>query len=115
MSRADAPLTPAERTVALRCSLMCEELGETLDALGDEASTLDGLCDLVYVAIGTALQLDLPITEAFVAVHAANMKKQTCKQSSDQRLHDKGPGWQSPDIDAVIAEHRRRCNANVHG
>ncbi len=63
----------------LRVHLMIEELGECVRGLarGDMVEVLDALCDMRYVADGTALSLGLAdvFSEAFEEVHRSNMSK----------------------------------------
>ncbi len=93
----------------LRAHLQVEELGEELLALAncDELAVLDALADLAYVAVGTAVTFDLPLTEAFDEVHRSNMTKE--RQSGDEgdRFRNKGPNWEAPDLGRVLKEHRR--------
>lgn len=62
---------------ALGARLMLEELGETLDAMrkGDLVELADGLADLVYVALWTAVVHGIPLDDVFAEVHRANMMK----------------------------------------
>jgi phosphoribosyl-ATP pyrophosphohydrolase len=101
----------------LRAHLLIEELGETIYAIGqgDEQETLDGLTDLLYVLLGTAVTFDLPLDRAFVDVHLSNMSKE--RQDTDphgERVRDKGPGYQPPDLEKVLEDYRgtprRRTN-----
>ena len=87
----------------LRAHLMIEELGETLIALGrgQMTRTFDGLLDLLYVTIGTAVTYDFPISEGFTEVHRSNMTK----IKSDVRLRDKGAEYSPPNLSAVLAAH----------
>lgn len=74
------PLVLRNRVIALRLRLMMEELGETAVALQEGTSReklLDGLCDLLYVVVGTAHVCGFgPILDAaFREVHRSNMTK----------------------------------------
>lgn len=93
----------------LRAHLLTEELGELLCAMGngDEEDTLDGLADLLYVLVGSAVTMDLPLEAAFIEVHESNMSKE--RQQSDphgERVRDKGPNYCKPDLARVLSEHR---------
>lgn len=81
----------------LRAHLLLEELAETLEFMfrGEVVETLDGLCDLIYVAVGTAVQFQFPLDKAFREVHRSNMSK---GQAKDVRLRDKGETYQPADI-----------------
>jgi NTP pyrophosphatase (non-canonical NTP hydrolase) len=101
----------------LRAHLMCEELAELLAAMmhHDEERTLDALADLLYVTLGTAVTLDLPLAEAFVEVHKSNMTKQ--KQDDDpdgERLRDKGPDYVAPNLEKILTLYRaEECKPHV--
>lgn len=93
----------------LRGHLIVEETAELLIAMqdGDEEKTLDALADLLYVLLGTAVTLDLPLPVAFVEVHRSNMTKQ--RQDDDPqgaRVRDKGPSYDPPKIEHIIRLHR---------
>ena len=64
-------------TVKLRISLMQEELIETVAAMeqGDLLEIADGLADLCYVTIGTAVAYGIPLDKVFNEVHRSNMSK----------------------------------------
>lgn len=98
----------------LRAHLMVEELGEVLAGLAhaDELALLDGLADLVYVVLGTAVTFDLPLTEAFWEVQRSNMTK--IRQENDPRVRDKGPSYDPPRLDRILEDHkgRRRRDAD---
>lgn len=92
----------------LRVHLMIEELAETMSGIasGDEVHALDGLADLMYVAVGTAVTMDLPLSEAFDEVHRSNMTKKRMKVD-DYRIRHKGDKWEPPNLERVMANHRR--------
>jgi hypothetical protein len=105
----------------LRTHLMLEELGESLQALAarDERLLFDGLVDLLYVLVGTAVAYDLPLAEGFEEVHASNMTKsrqntgkgrmcKTVQTDGDVRIRDKGPNYVPPDLERVLREYRAR-------
>lgn len=103
-------MNDADRLLAGRARYLVEELGETLVALvqGDEAEVLDGLADLIYVAVGAAITLDLPLTEAWAEVQATNMAKApggaVVRDAAGKIM--KPPGWSPPDLVAVLARYR---------
>jgi len=93
----------------LRAHLLCEELGELIFAMarGDELATLDALADLLYVLLGAALTMDLPLVAAFNEVHDSNMTKE--KQADDQlkdRVRAKGPNYRPPNLARLLFQHR---------
>lgn len=106
---------PEDRRL-LRAHLLIEELGEMLMALGErfEIEVLDGLADLLYVLVGAAVTMDLPLSEAFEEVHASNMTKE--KRSDDKfkdRVRDKGPNYRGPNLLRVLQQHRKANNAKA--
>lgn len=99
-----------DNPIHLRAALLCEELGEFLTAMAqcDEIGMCDGLGDLLYVVLGTAVQLEIPIDEIFEEIHYSNMTKHV--DSDDPRVNNKGDGYRFPDLLPIIeaakkAEH----------
>lgn len=90
-----------------RTQLMVEELGETILGLANcnEVETLDGLSDLVFVTIGTALAFGLPIVEGLDEVCDSNLTKDP-RDKTDPRLRRKGPDYVPPNMARVISWHR---------
>ena len=66
-----------DSVASFRAGLIGEECDEVIDSLNNDtkAEVLKELCDLLYVVFGTAITFDLPIEEAFQAVHENNMLK----------------------------------------
>lgn len=93
---------------ALRMHLILEEAAEVMEALAarDENLLLDALADLSYVTVGTAVTYDLPLEWAFAEVHASNMTKAP-RSDSDPRVRQKGTSYVPPDMESVLATHRR--------
>lgn len=93
----------------LRAHLLIEELSETLMAMsqGDELETLDGLTDLLYVLIGTAITFDFPLEAAFWDVQKSNMTKEPQPDDvSRVRVRKKGPNFVPPNLAKVLGDHR---------
>lgn len=90
-----------------RAQIMIEELGETIIGLAyvDEIATLDGLSDLAFVTIGTAISFDLPLIEGLNEICDSNLTKSPHKKD-DARLRDKGPDYRPPKIKRVLALYR---------
>jgi len=90
----------------LRRRLMDEEVQEYRDAeLADDlVSVADALCDIIYIALGTAVSYGIPLDNVFDEVHSSNMKKLW----SDGPHHRedgkvlKPDGWKPPDIVGVL-------------
>lgn len=95
--------TPSVRDDELRASLMTEEVVETNDALLDDdlVEVADGLCDLIYVALGTAVACGIDLEPLFAEVHATNMAKTAGSVRSDGK-REKPPGWQPPRIAELL-------------
>lgn len=116
----------------LRAKLILEEAVETVAALGftveallfatpnkqnmpiatftksypepDLVETIDGICDLMYVGLGTAVAMGVDIEPHFDEVHRANMTKIGGPVREDgKRL--KPEGWLPPDHEKII--HRQ--------
>lgn len=89
----------------LRAQLMVEELSEVLEAMlkGHELELLDGLADLLYVVLGTALTFDLPIVAAFHEVHFSNMTKQHGQRG---RVKIRGDKFKKPDLVTILERYR---------
>lgn len=90
-----------------RAHLLIEELGETIDAMADynEVETLDGLADLVYVTIGTAIVFGLPFLPALLKVCEANLTKNV-RHEDDPRCRHKGSSFKPPNIASILKYHR---------
>lgn len=97
--------------------LVREEFTELFDALDNAAQTgdpnhyasvLDGVCDLVWVAIGLAHNMGLPFDAAFEEVRVTNMAKVDPVTGRVARREDgkilKPAGWTPPDILSIIQE-----------
>lgn len=119
-----SPDVPKLRDAELRARLIAEEAVETiaalvgaraalgiLDEFGDKlfegneedgwaqpdlVEAVDGLCDLIYVTLGTAEAIGIDLEPHFDAVHAANMAKTSAKINKHGKRGGKPPGWVSP-------------------
>ncbi len=102
---------------ALRAHLIMEEFAELMVAMADrdEVQATHELADLDFVVNGTAVEFDLPLEEAFLEIHRANMTKHTIRGAQGNTTGDKGKGetFKKADIAAVVARHRDRgpCSA----
>jgi predicted HAD superfamily Cof-like phosphohydrolase len=101
-----APTTPTfdEIRVDLREKLMKEELEETMDAIraGDMVEAADGLADLIYVTVGTAVELGIRLEDIFRVVQRSNMAKlgpDGKPITREDGKSQKPPGWKPPTND----------------
>jgi len=96
--------TPALRRGELRASLIEEEARETVRAIreGDLVETIDGLCDLLAVIHGAALEFGVDLAPFWAEVHRSNMAKAGGPVRGDGKIL-KPPGWTKPDIAGVLA------------
>ncbi len=83
---------------------------------------LDGLVDLVYVALGTAFLHRFPYNEGWDKVQQANMAKEKATGADDDRSTRKHKadivkpaGWLPPDILAVLNPYARVYSAMAEG
>lgn len=100
--------TPAISRPELRVNLIREEAKETCDMIeaGDLAGAVDGICDLLYVAIGAAVEFGIDLEPFFDEVHRTNMLKEGGATREDGKLL-KPPGWQPPKIAEELERQRR--------
>lgn len=89
--------TPKFSRPELRVKLIKEETKEICEALeaGDMIGVADGIADLLYVAIGTAVEMGIDIEPIFNEVHRANMAKVGGATRADGKTL-KPPGWTPP-------------------
>lgn len=106
--------TPAIRRAALRCSLIREEADETCAAIeaGDLVEAIDGMCDLLYVTFGAAVEFGIDLGPFFAEVHRSNMEKVGGATRDDGKIL-KPDGWQKPRIAEMLTRLFEECtNAN---
>ncbi len=97
--------TPKIRRPELRASLIEEEAAETCEAIrdGDLIEAIDGLCDLLCVVHGAALEFGVDLDPFWSEVHRTNMAKVGGPVRKDgKRL--KPEGWTPPDLAGVMRE-----------
>lgn len=96
---------PSQKVMAFRLKFLLEELDEL--AMGanqrDLVQTTDAIIDIIYVALGLAWLLNLPIDDAWREVHKANMRKERAKSAADSKRGSsfdivKPPGWKPPNL-----------------
>ena len=108
------PTDISKEMADFRCGFMFEEFNETRNAmiLGSEAGLgpediLDGLVDLVYVALGTAYLYGFDFDEAWRRVHTANMQKIRAENKEDSKRGStfdvvKPDGWKPPYLSDLV-------------
>lgn len=120
------PGFPSDEILEFRKKFLREELNEFEEAVKnkDLVKVLDALADLVYVALGTAIFMNLPFQDAWNIVHNANMTKIKARSSKDSKrssIHDviKPPNWTPPDMmihSAILAyEYKLKVGATSVG
>jgi hypothetical protein len=84
----------------LRWRLLAEEYREYQDAeaADDLVEIADALGDMVYVIYGTALTYGIDLDAVVAEIHRSNMTKETHPSGKAA----KGPGYERPDIQAVM-------------
>ena len=103
---------PKPEEVKLRIKLIEEEARETCDALDGLHTGLfsmtdvaDGLADLAYVVLGTAVTLGIDLEHVFNEVHRSNMTKAVAVRLPGEKYATgggKGPGYTPPDLQRVL-------------
>ncbi|MBE1608697.1 nucleoside triphosphate pyrophosphohydrolase family protein [Actinopolymorpha pittospori] len=99
---------PVEQA-SLRAQLLCEEVGEFVDATEakDLVAIADALADIVYVAYGAALTYGIDLDAALREVHSSNMSKLGADGNPILRQDGKvlkSSGYCPPDIKSVLAD-----------
>lgn len=96
---------PGPDVKALRISLMVEELHELEMAMAYDDLTLmaDGLADLLYVVIGTAVAYGMDIEPIFDEVHRSNMTKKGGPQRKDGKAL-KPETYEPPDLAPILTK-----------
>lgn len=103
-----SPMIPDKKRADLRISLIEEEVKETIKAIkdGDLTEIADGICDSIYVLLGTAWEYGLgpKMNELFAEVHRSNMSKlhdgKVVKREDGKVL--KGPNYSPADLHSII-------------
>jgi predicted HAD superfamily Cof-like phosphohydrolase len=123
--------TPAIRRSDLRAALIMEEAVETCEAstgrriewryVDDEPSmepdlikAIDGICDLLCVTYGTALEYGIDTAPFWDEVHRTNMAKVGGPVREDGK-RGKPDGWVSPDIAGILDEQMSQSQSSGKG
>lgn len=107
-------MPPVDRR-ELHLKLIREEIEEIYAALeagmqtDDLADVADGLADLIYICIGAALELGIPLDKVWEEVQHANLQKFDPTTGKAKLREDgkvlKPEGWRPPDIAAVLRKY----------
>lgn len=104
----NVPCIPSSDRVELRLRLINEEVDELHVAVsdGDIVEVADALADIIYVAIGMAIEFGIPLDRVWDEVQRTNMAKVDPTTGKVHRRADgkvlKPDGWTPPDIAAAI-------------
>lgn len=104
------PSLVSHEFVVERWRFMQEELDEFYNAAfdADIVGAADGLADIIYVALGTAYLMGLPMNDIWRAVQSANMRKVRGQTKRGNAFDAAKPeGWVGPEPDIAKAIHRR--------
>lgn len=126
-----SPDRPQFRDAELRARLIAEEASETVYALvgrdeafkilqefafpyphhrgviyPDLAEVIDGICDIIYVAYGTAEAIGVDLEPFFDEVHESNMAKAGAGRDEGGKIV-KPPGWVKPRIAEMLARYQQ--------
>lgn len=99
--------SPAIRRPELRAALIEEESAETCAAIraGDLVEAIDGMCDVLCVIYGAAVEFGVNLAPFWDEVHRTNMAKVGGPVREDgKRL--KPEGWTPPDIAGLLERQR---------
>jgi predicted HAD superfamily Cof-like phosphohydrolase len=100
------PAAPSFPEQNLRWNLLDEEMDEVGQAWieGDIPGFAKELCDLIYIAIGTALVYGIPLEHVWDEVHKSNMAKAGGPRREDGKIL-KPEGWAPPDVRACLIKY----------
>ena len=106
----EIPTLVGAEWVIERTRFMLEEVTEFTEAAikGDMVEAADGLADVIYVALGTAWQMGIPLDKIFNHVHECNMKKRRGVTSRGNAIDAVKPeGWVAPNqgIAKLLEDH----------
>lgn len=99
------PTALSDEAWARRVRLILEEFAETAEAhsLGNFPEFADGLVDLTWVVIGSAVEAGLPFDRLWAEVRRANMDKfrNGIRMDSNGKVL-KPEGWVGPQIEKIL-------------
>ena len=95
----------------LRLRLLEEEFNEFKKAHEDrdKVEMADALADMIYIAVGTANVMNIPLDKVWAEVQRSNMAKVDPETGKVKKREDgkvlKPEGWTPPQIETVLEEH----------
>jgi len=97
------PQMPDQTTQLLRRSLIFEEASELIIALQglDLEEIADGIADVMYVILGTAVSYGIDMQPIWNEVQRTNMLKEGGQMRQDGKIM-KPEGWQPPQIKELL-------------
>lgn len=107
----DEITTPDPERLELLTKLIREEYEEVVEAIEEKsghAALAKELADLIYVAVGMAVEFGYPLDKVWDVVHASNMSKigpdgKFVVRESDGKIL-KGPNYVVPDIEGCLKD-----------
>ena len=114
--------TPDPKRTGLYLDLVREETGELEQAMAEfyaaenkqdeqmaRAEVLDAICDSIWVLVGLAKTMDLPVEWGWDEVTITNLKKIDAELGTVMRDENgkimKPPGWRAPDMLRIIQQY----------
>jgi len=100
-----------EEVYQLRLRLLEEEFNEFKKAHAekDKVEMADALADMIYIAVGTANVMNIPLDKVWNEVQRSNMAKVDPSTGKVTKREDgkilKPEGWTPPQIQKVLKEH----------
>lgn len=101
----ECPTWPGADVMELRFGLILEEVAELMKAVedGDMVEVADAIADTIYVLIGTAVSMGIPLHEVWVEVQRSNMAKvEGGGRRNAAGKVIKPEGWTPPQLDAMF-------------
>lgn len=112
-----SPQVPSQDVKALRLCLHREEYSELSEAImsNDMVEIADGIADLIYVLLGTAVSYGIDMDPIFHDVHVTNMLKlggADGPQFDSNGKIVKPKGWRPPRVEQLLIEQgwRKPCD-----
>lgn len=104
------------RRVELRAKLIEEEAAEAVEAIRrrDLIGSLDGLCDLLCVVYGAAVEWGINVAPFWDEVHRTNIAKRGGPVRADGKQL-KPAGWRPPNLAAVLADEQQDGDGETEG